>query len=462
MTTPVQPTPPRNVITEMRAALQAAREAGATDEQMDFLLKAWTREVQNVNEREALGSEGPSYAQQALGGIASLAKDIPGAEALQAGGRMLSSRLSPYQPDESYREALETVQGAEAAAPVLARIPNRLIGGTVASLAMPGSLSAAKSSALYGGLLNALSADPDQTIGERALNTGLGAGVGLVAGKVGDVVSTGLRARVATPLGEARQGLKVARSDAANPLYALAETQGAGGATNTSAIHAALSRPEVQSILDDIATLDAFKGLYPDDPKVLQEVVRRLSEDQGEVINQLARANPTRTTSRRATQQQLKTIKDELVNAMSAGPNAPMPAQRAAMDAYAAGSRRLDALGRGQRAAAIETGAGSAPENLERFGRTTLLDYLERNPEVRPDAAAGVLGFGRRKLEQAGVTGLMNPMRGMARNFLLDGGDLLRAIEGAPTAATEVAPRTLLDLLRRTTTVGGTPNLGDY
>lgn len=437
-----------------------AHHIATANRQAEFASGRLARRMASENALDAANAEGPSYRQQVAGGIASLAKDIPGAEALQAGGRMLASRLSMFAPAESYREALRTIQEGEASAPAVVRNANRLIGGTVASAAMPGNLSPTAAGALYGGALNALSADPDQAMGDRVLNTALGATVGGTLGKVGDVVTTGLRAKLTPNLGDARTALKAARSAESGPLYAEAARQGVGQ-TSTPEIHAALQRPEVQAILDDIGTLDAFKGLYPDDPKVLQEIVRRLSEEQGPLVARLQQANPTRSVSARAARDQFQTVKNELVDAMSAGPNAPMPAQRPAMTAYAEGSRRLDALTRGQRAAAIETGAGSNPENLERFGRQALLEFLDRSgPDVRAQAAQGVLGFGRRKLEQAGVTGLANPMRGMARNFLLDGGDLLRAIEGPMTATTEVAPRTVLDLLRQSGVVAATPNLG--
>jgi hypothetical protein len=140
-----------------------------------------------------------------------------------------------------------------------------------------------------------------------------------------------------------------------------------------------------------------------------------------------------------------------------------MPSQEAAVKTFADASRGIEAVKRGQRAAAIETGSGSAPENLARFGPTALKDFLQRpGPDVSEQAAQGVLGFGRRKLEQAGATGLLNPMRGMARNFLWEGGDLLRAIEGPTTGASAVKPRTLLELLAKTGTTQATPNLGDY
>ena len=136
MTAPIQPQ--RDVVAEMRDALARARAAGASKEQIDFLVRAWTREVQNVNEAEqtanplplsrrervneteggigkALAGLGLDLGREQLGGIASIAKDIPGAEAAQAGARS-------FFRGQPYAEALGDIRGAEESAPALARI----------------------------------------------------------------------------------------------------------------------------------------------------------------------------------------------------------------------------------------------------------------------------------------------------------------------------------------------------
>ena len=110
---------------------------------------------------------------------------------------------------------------------------------------------------------------------------------------------------------------------------------------------------------------------------------------------------------------------------------------------------------------AIETGAGYAPENLERFGRENLLAWLKgQSPEVVDATVQGMTGFGQRKLEQGGITGLFNPMRGMARNYLDKGGDLLRAVEGTAfeNAGKPLTRATLLDYLERAGTATAVPN----
>lgn len=444
--------PPDNIVTQMRSALAAARKAGASPEQMDFLVKAWGREIENFNEAEQLGvAQEGTYGQQALGGIASIAKDIPGAEALQAGARSVV-RGQPYG------EALGDIRGAEATASPLARIPNRVIGGGLAAASLP-IKSPAMAGAAYGGLLNLLGAD-EQSTGERAANTAVGATVGGVTGKLTDMAVTGARGVLAEPIGKAMTRLKGERAAASGPLYQQAIAQGAGQ-TGTPEVAAWLARPEVQDIVGELSKLDEFAGLAPDDPRMLDAIYKSLSDQTGTIVRRMNTAAPRDPNVGRAAERQLRTVREQGVSAMSDPLHAPMPAYRPAVDAYAEGSRRLEGLTRGNNAMAIETGAGVSPERLERFGRDNLLDWLRsQSPEVVDATVQGMTGFGGRKLEQGGVTGLLNPMRGMGRNFLTKGGDLLRAVEGtaAENASAPLTRMTLLDYLQRSGTAGVTPN----
>lgn len=107
---------------------------------------------------DAKPEEDPSYAEQALGGIASLVKDIPGAEAAQAGVRSLV-RGQPY------RTALEDIQGAEESAPASVRLFNRAAGGSIAALATPGA--PALQAARFGILSGLGQSNPDATVKNR-------------------------------------------------------------------------------------------------------------------------------------------------------------------------------------------------------------------------------------------------------------------------------------------------------
>lgn len=154
----------------------------------------------------------PTYAQQALGGIASLVRDIPGAEAAQAGVRALVRR----QP---YREALSDIRGAEDSAPSVVRNGNRLLGGGIAAAVLPGG--PALKGAQYGALTGALSSDPNSGLESRGIQAGTGAVagalVGRYAGKLGE--------KLAPAAGRARDALitRFALRDAVQPAVRLGE-----------------------------------------------------------------------------------------------------------------------------------------------------------------------------------------------------------------------------------------------
>ncbi len=469
MTAPIQPQ--RDVVAEMRAALAQARAAGASKEQMDFLLRAWTREVQNVNEAEQAAHPIPrstservrgadntldrilpalGLGQEELGGLASFAKDVPGGEAMQAGARS-------FVRGQPYTEALGDIRGAEAEAPTAVRRLNRIAGGGIAAAALP-IKSPALAGASFGGASNLLDADPT-SVGTRALNTGIGTVVGGTLGKVVDMGITGLRGVLAEPIGNALTRLKNARAAASGPRYAEALAQGVGQ-TSTPEIQSWLARPEVQDIVSHLQGLDEFAGLAPDDPKMLDAIYKALSDQTGTIVRRMNTAAPSQPNVGQAMERQLRTVRQQGLSAMSDAPNAPMPAMREGVEAFAEGSRRIEGFKRGQRAMAIETGAGSSPENLERFGRDNLLDWLKRqSPEVREATVQGMTGLGQRKLAQGGVTGLVNPMRGMSRNYLTRGGDLLRAVEGTAStnANAPLSGGTLLDYLQRLGITEATP-----
>lgn len=131
---------------------------------------------------------GPGVGTKTLGVIAALNRDIPGAEAAQAGIRALVRR----QP---YDEARADIRGAEDAAPLAATLPARLVGGGM-SLVAPAralGLGAKTAGALYGALSGLTDSDPGISKEWRAGNTIGGAAVGAlgagalnkIGGKVG-------------------------------------------------------------------------------------------------------------------------------------------------------------------------------------------------------------------------------------------------------------------------------------
>lgn len=142
-----------------------------------------------------------------------------------------------------------------------------------------------------------------------------------------------------------------------------------------------------------------------------------------------------------------------------------MPTMRQAVEDFATRSRGIEGVERGFDAMrTVSSPGGVSAKNLTKKGPTALLEWLKtQDPSLANDASEGALGYIRERVGAEGLGGMVNIFsKTPGRNALLRGGNLLRAIEGAPTAETAVAPRTLLELLRQTGVVGATPNLGDY
>lgn len=135
---------------------------------------------ENQNDAEMADAESqPTYAQKALGGIASLAKDIPGAEAAQAGMRAMLRR----QP---YREALSDIRSAEDAAPTAVRTFNRIAGAAPAYMLVPGSNMT--KGAIIGALQGFTDADPEADRSQETITRGA---VGGALGLAGDMAGAG-------------------------------------------------------------------------------------------------------------------------------------------------------------------------------------------------------------------------------------------------------------------------------
>lgn len=257
---------------------------------------------------------GPSYAQQALGGIAAIAADIPGAEAAQAYAR------SKVQ-GESYSDALSEIHQAEDAAPKWVRRYNKLAGGLVTAAALPELAEKAAGSGLvqslpqasriasiirgaastplrqgasYGAASGLLQADPRVSKTRRLVDAGIGATVGAATGRLGENATTAVRSLLATPLDRqalARQA-EIAATDATNYGKVEAEGRAAGGTS-----------PEIQRLLNNPSptlapyvrevTQNSESTANASDAQKLVEAYKLLSERQGALQKRIVQAAPT-------------------------------------------------------------------------------------------------------------------------------------------------------------------------
>lgn len=176
---------------------------GLTPEPASFTPKATGHAGKRfVNASDAFDQMQPSVGERIGGGIAAIAKDIPGAESAQAGVRALIRR----QP---YAQALQDIQGAEESAPTAVRRLNRTVGGTIAGLAIPSiagkTLPAAAASrvansgalqgAIFSGASGALNSAPlsESGVGDRTGRMAIGAGAGALVGGGADRLLTLVR-----------------------------------------------------------------------------------------------------------------------------------------------------------------------------------------------------------------------------------------------------------------------------
>lgn len=477
MTTPIRPEPPAyEYLMYLRETGQKAEAAefeqylretgqeaaiGQATRQSEYQSGRLGRRMQreNQNEREQVEAEMAAEANtsglrgagiRGLGALSAVARDIPGVEAAQAGIRSLIQR----QP---YGEALGDIRSAQAEVNPVSRTGLRLIGGGVSAAALPGS--PAMQGARYGGLLNIASADPDKTVGERALTGATGAVGGGLLGKAGDVAATGLRALRAPNFVKATRALEAQRSQATAPLYAQAEREGVQSAMTpvTPQLRNVLDESDISGIVGELQTQRQFRGLPENDPRMLDAVYKALSDIERQLQNPLNAMNPTRVNTGRFNVANVQAAKRQLLDAMSEGAGAPMPTYRGAVQEYAAQSAPIDAMSEGFQAMRTAMGAGGSPDNLLNKGPEALGDMLRgAAPEVVEAARTGALGGIKRSVGAAGLTGMLNPLRTVGRASLLDGAKTIREIE---RFAPKPMPRSLLEFLQSTGVSGITPDV---
>lgn len=415
------------------------------------------RENQNEAERVAAEIEADEArsglrgaATRGLGALTSLARDIPGVEAASAGVRSVA-RGQPYG------EALSDIREAGEQVNPVSRAGLRMLGGGTAAAAIPGS--PAVQGAASGGLLNLLSADPDKSAYER-LASGIGGGIlGGAIGKVADVAGTAGRAMMARPVDEAIPALQQARAQAASPLYRQAAQEGSVAASQplTPELARALAEPDVADIVQGLRTQRQFRGLDERDPRFLDAIYKALSDAERTAQSPLAAIDPRRVNTGRFAVENIRAAKQQVLDAMSRAPGAPMPSYADAVETYARESAPIEGFQRGYKAMGAEVGARENPMRIVREGQRGLLDWLEsRSPEAAEAAAQGQAAYTKRRLEQAGVTGLLNPLRSTARNALLEGGNLMRQVDAYRTPTLR---RSLLEYVQAALPAASTPDV---
>ncbi len=373
----------------------------------------------NANAADVEQAQIPSYGEQVAGGIASLAKDIPGGEALQAGARSVVRR----QP---YRQALSDIQGAEEDAPDVVRKLNRLAGGTVAALATPGS--PVQSGARFGTASGLLQSNPDANpLTKEGLDTRLtdavkGGVIGGTVGKVADLGTTAIRGLAASSPAANVLQRTADRTAESGPLYE--KFRDLGTLPNSPKLQALVGTGQGDGLPIIRRAIDAVKGESPTlaklpdtDARVLDAVYKRVG-------------NKAFSAAHGFESGEARTALLDALDEASGGQYSP------AVGAYREGSQGIGAVQRGKMTLknAASKGGGSAKADLNTSPESFSAWAQGASPAEQQAAAEGIAGqLGRQKT---------------VRN-LLAAPDLLRA-SGA-------TPPNFLEALRGLGQTAGTP-----
>lgn len=385
-----------------------------------------TERVQADQRRE----EGQERFRQQMGAIpaaiANVSRDIPGAEALQAGVRSVA-RGQPY------REALGDIRGATEALPAAVSIPTRLAGGIAASTAMPGSTLARQAMA-YGAASGLTEANPDIGPLERALRAGGQALLGGAVTKTAQAAGTAVRAARTPSRSSIVMAERQARDEAAAPLYE--QFKQLGELPRTEQLDELLQLPVVRRAIRTVKGESAeLADLADTDARVLDAVYKRIGNK----------------AFKSATGYETGDTRIALANALdeaSGGLYGP------ALAAFREGSQRVGAVVRGGRAfqTAVSPQGAMSEKALTENTPEALMRWMQTaTPEQRRLAIQGMLGAAS---EGAGASvttaiGGLSPLPGIRRTFAasrileqMEGGNLSplrRALRLSPAA--QLTPR---------------------
>lgn len=336
--------------------------------------------------------EEPTYATQALGGLASLARDIPGAEALQAMAGMrgldLTKASDRSQFGDAYKESLGNLRSAEDAAPTWVRRGNRVIGGLLAGAAIPGS-SAALQGARYGVAEGLLGADPS-TVEDRLHEAAWKAPVDAALGHAfGEVVPQVVRSYASKAVDEASLLRKEAMSKFDSLLYGKADQEAALAAANPmpQALSDAFSDPTIKPYIDAVRTSPVWEGASPG--KIAHEAYKLMSERQGKLGNIVANSGDYKAGTD-LEYKEISQAKQKLLDAASE----VMPSFRPAVAGHAKLAGERDAFEAARDATGnIVRGKSGATKNLETKSPAAFMQSIfDMTPGEAKAGTQGLLG----------------------------------------------------------------------
>lgn len=269
----------------------------------------------------------PSYGQQALGGIASFLRKVPGGEMAQSAARaltreggisdfargalgttdptslpeMLARGVHSLTQSPSYDRARQDIRLGEASAPAGVRNFNQFTGGALAAMAIPANRIAVAGRTLlgptaaqgfeYGAASGLGQSDPNADIAKRAKDAAVEGTITALAGKLGDTFSTGVRGLLAKDLGTNALERQAATRATDQINYGKAADEGAAAAARgpSPQVTRALQAPDIAPYADAVRSSRQFSNA--DDYTVLREAYKLMSERSGTLQNRIVNAN---------------------------------------------------------------------------------------------------------------------------------------------------------------------------
>lgn len=305
---------------ELKKMLEAAHAAGASDEDLRGLIDRWHADhdshgpvdvsaqlQQQVDAREAEARKHPvqPIAGKGVARALNAFQGIPGGKLVEAVALAKQNGISRQHAVQLIDNTTDQLGGGE-------KFLGKLVAGAPLAL-IPGS--PAMVGAGVGGA-DALLDPQEESGGQRAFNTGLGAAGGAVAGRVLDRLVTMGRARFAPRFAKGKFDLEDAANDINDVNYG-ESMDAAMGREAPPHIQALLNNRHFGPRVDRVLQSPRFENMDPTDPRVLNEVYKNLTDEETSVMKGLQPIEPTKGNTKRATLKDIRELKDQLLNAMS-------------------------------------------------------------------------------------------------------------------------------------------------
>lgn len=191
----VRPRQAEDIATTARFAIQGAKDAGLTGQDLQDIIAAWDRKIQRVNLTESAQLAQNPALQAGLETAETVAAGIPGAKLAMSAARGLTD------PDTPFAERQRQVNAETSDVPV-ASFVGRMAGGMLTAPIMPAS--GIRAGAAFGGADQLLHNDPElgAGVGGRLMRGAAGAALGAGAGAIGQSLQNASRAYAAPRMAE--------------------------------------------------------------------------------------------------------------------------------------------------------------------------------------------------------------------------------------------------------------------